>query len=175
MGAYHEAAHVIVAWARGIEVSRVHLKAGEAAKVRSDLDGMTIRKSGTWIENARVSIAGRLADFRAEEALGIKLHFDTSGGEEHNDDESFKLNLYYAGQRDMERASELVEPTMKEAEVILESRNDQWQELAEELFQCGDMDQADIARILGTLPEVDDETRMARESVLEEVRSNFPL
>jgi hypothetical protein len=172
LAAYHEAAHVLIAWVQGVRVDHVTLDPTgdvDAAVAKChDFSALTSRACGTWIENARIAIAGRLADETAEK-WGIEQVFAQKA--EHNDERHFKLNLYHAAEKDRGRAADMIVQTVAEVQLNLDNRCRYWHALAEELSFRGVMEAADIERILGPLPEVDPVTIAKREATFSDIKA----
>lgn len=168
--AYHEAAHVVVAWALGVKVERVTIEEQDMAGYDVDLTGGVFRDIGTFEENAAIACAGRLADCDIEEH-GIKLRFDV---EEHNDDRHVKTFLLLAAGMSESRAKALLDPTIGWAEALLTTMRRQWLDLAETLCRRRRLEFGDLARILGPLPAVDATTLAARAEAKAEVTAGYP-
>ncbi|KAB2969568.1 MAG: hypothetical protein F9K18_01160 [Thermoanaerobaculia bacterium] len=173
LNAYHEAAHIVVSWAHGLNVERVTLDRAEASAANETFVASVKREVGTWIENARVSVAGRLADCEFEDFLAVEFQFDTHGGL-HNDDAAFMANLLESTGGDKEKARALAEAAIGETQSILDRYRNFWNVLAVELHKRGSMEAPEIVEILGPLPEVDDKTKAERRAVNEAIGALAP-
>lgn len=172
--AFHESAHAVIAWVQGVDVSRVTIDAEEAAAERDDLAAATTRAGGTWVENARISVAGRIADQEIEDA-GITQILDVGPGG-HNDEQDTNTCLLYEADMttDPARLVSALEHLWAETELNLEQLQQERHAVAEELCRRGAMGSEDLARVLGPLPAVNEVTLAQRAEVRAEVEAGHP-
>lgn len=164
--AFHEAAHVVIAWALGVSVNRVTIESDEAAALDSRFDAAIRRDVGTWEENAQISAAGMVANSEIE-AHGITLIYDLPDGTEHNDVASFKYAVLHVADLDVDDAQRLAGFFLEATETNLRRLRVRWLDLAQRLSRCREMDAAALERVLGPLPEIDPETIAERARVRE--------
>ena len=172
--AFHESAHAVIAWVQGVDVSRVTVEGAEASTVRSDLAAVAPRAGGTWIENARISVAGRIADQEIEDA-GITQNLDVGPGG-HNDEQDTNTCLLYEADMttDPARLVSALEHLWAETELNLKQLQQERHAIAEELCWRGAMGSEDLARVLGPLPAVNEVTLAQRAEVRAEVEAGHP-
>ncbi len=127
--------------------------------------GLTVHDPGTALENARVSIAGRLIDHDVRDKAAAKgVRLETIVEKAHDDDLAFARGCLEAADGDKARAAVLAESVEDEAAEILDDREDLLGDLAAALFERGRLEEPEILAILGPYPEVSPETLGEREA-----------
>lgn len=166
VGACHEAAHAFEAHSLGLEIDRITLDEHEARKADATFAGFTSRECGTAEENARVSLAARVADAMMEDQLGVTFVFPDV--ERHHDELAAASWAMHAAHGDREKAKALYGSWVQQAFERTAFFDDQrYRALVEALREAGTLERGRIVEILGPLPAVTPELEAQRRAMRE--------